>query len=44
MRVLFAEDERDLNRILTKKLTEEGYSVDSCLDGAGAGLLRVRGV
>lgn len=33
MRLLFAEDEKDLNRILTKKLTEEGYSVDSCFDG-----------
>ena len=36
MRILFAEDERDLNRILTKKLTEEGYSVDSCFDGEDA--------
>ncbi len=36
MRLLFAEDERDLNRILTKRLSEEGYSVDSCLDGAEA--------
>ncbi len=36
MRLLLAEDERDLNRILTKKLTEEGYSVDSCFDGAEA--------
>ena len=36
MRLLFAEDERDLNRILTKKLTEEGYSVDSCYDGVEA--------
>lgn len=36
MRLLFAEDERDLNRILTKKLTEEGYSVDSCHDGEEA--------
>ncbi|MCD7813985.1 MAG: response regulator transcription factor [Lachnospiraceae bacterium] len=33
MRILLAEDERDLNRILTKKLTSEGYSVDSCFDG-----------
>ena len=33
MRILLAEDERDMNRILTKKLTEEGYSVDSCFDG-----------
>lgn len=36
MRVLLAEDERDLNRIITKKLTSEGYSVDSCHDGEEA--------
>ncbi len=36
MRLLLAEDERDLNRILTRKLTEEGYSVDSCFDGESA--------
>lgn len=36
MRVLFAEDEKDLNRIVTRKLTDEGYSVDSCLDGGEA--------
>ncbi len=36
MRLLFAEDEKDLNRILTQTLTEEGYSVDSCLDGEEA--------
>lgn len=36
MRILFAEDEPDLNAILTKKLAEEGYSVDSCYDGATA--------
>ncbi len=36
MRLLLAEDERDLNRILTRKLTEEGYSVDSCFDGEQA--------
>ncbi|MBQ6595806.1 MAG: response regulator transcription factor [Clostridia bacterium] len=36
MRLLLAEDERDLNRILTRKLTEEGYSVDSCFDGSQA--------
>ena len=34
MRVLFAEDEKDLNRIVSDKLKNEGYSVDSCLDGA----------
>lgn len=36
MRLLFAEDERDLNKILSRKLTEEGYSVDSCYDGEEA--------
>ena len=36
MRILLAEDERDLNNILTKKLTDEGYSVDSCFDGLEA--------
>ncbi len=36
MRILIAEDERDLNRIITKKLTSEGYSVDSCHDGKEA--------
>lgn len=33
MRILLAEDERDLNRIITKKLVSSGYSVDSCYDG-----------
>ncbi|MCD8021472.1 MAG: response regulator transcription factor [Lachnospiraceae bacterium] len=36
MRILLAEDERDLNRIITKKLTSDGYSVDSCYDGKEA--------
>lgn len=36
MRILIAEDERDLNRILTDRLTEEHYSVDSCYDGEEA--------
>ncbi len=36
MRILLAEDERDLNRILTQKLTSDGYSVDSCYDGKEA--------
>lgn len=36
MRLLLAEDERDLNKIITKKLEREGYSVDSCHDGAQA--------
>lgn len=34
MRIFIAEDERDLNEIITQKLTAEGYSVDSCYDGA----------
>ena len=36
MRILLAEDERDLNRIITKKLTSAGYSVDSFFDGEEA--------
>lgn len=36
MRILFAEDEQDLNAIVTQKLTSEGYSVDSCRDGRDA--------
>ena len=33
MRILIAEDERDLNRLLKKRLKESGYSVDACFDG-----------
>lgn len=36
MRILIAEDEKDLNRILTSRLKEEHYSVDSCFHGAEA--------
>lgn len=36
MHILFAEDEQDLNDIVTQKLTSEGYSVDSCLNGRDA--------
>ncbi len=36
MRILLAEDERDLNRIITRKLIGDGYSVDSCFDGEEA--------
>ena len=36
MRILLAEDEADLNQVLVQKLTEEGFSVDSCTDGAEA--------
>ena len=35
MRLLIAEDEKDLNKILTERLKEEHYSVDSCYDGPG---------
>jgi len=33
MRILVADDERALNRILVKQFTKLGYSVDSCFDG-----------
>lgn len=36
MRILIAEDEQDLNYIITQKLTADGYSVDSCFDGEKA--------
>lgn len=36
MRVLFAEDERDLSEIVARKLTSDGYSVDCCYDGEEA--------
>ena len=36
MRLLVAEDERTLNKLITKKLTAEGYAVDSCFDGEEA--------
>lgn len=36
MRVLIAEDEKDLNKILTERLKAEHYSVDSCYDGQEA--------
>lgn len=36
MRILIAEDQKDLNKILVKKLTAEGYSVDNCFDGEEA--------
>lgn len=36
MRVLIAEDEMDLNTILNMKLSDAGYSVDSCYDGQEA--------
>ena len=33
MRILVAEDERDLNEIICRHLEREGYSVDSCHNG-----------
>lgn len=36
MRVLFAEDEYDLNDIVCQKLRKEGYTVDACYDGQEA--------
>ncbi|MBE7059870.1 MAG: response regulator transcription factor [Ruminococcaceae bacterium] len=36
MRLLIAEDEKALNNVITKRLTAEGYSVDSCYDGEEA--------
>lgn len=36
MRILIAEDQKDLNRIITKRLSAEGYYVDSCFDGEEA--------
>ncbi|WP_294703352.1 response regulator transcription factor [uncultured Fusobacterium sp.] len=42
MRILVVEDEKDLNRIICKKLKVEGYSVDSSFDGEEA-LLYIHG-
>ena len=36
MKLLVAEDERDLNKILCSKLKKERYTVDSCYDGNAA--------
>ena len=36
MKILVVEDEKDLNRIITKELESEGYLVDSCFDGESA--------
>ena len=36
MRLLIAEDEKDLNILLTKKLEKAGYAVDSCKNGKEA--------
>ena len=36
MRILVAEDERDLNRLICRTLERAGYSVDTCFDGEAA--------
>ena len=36
MRILIAEDEKNLNKILVSRLTAEHYSVDACFDGQEA--------
>ncbi len=36
MRILVAEDDPDLNEVMVKKLSAEGYAVDSCFDGREA--------
>lgn len=36
MRILVVEDEKTLNTMITKTLTNEGYSVDSCFNGEDA--------
>ena len=36
MRLLVAEDEKDMNRLITRALEKEGYGVDSCFDGEEA--------
>lgn len=36
MRVLVVEDEKDMNRVICKKLKVEGYTTDSCFNGADA--------
>ena len=36
MRILVAEDEKDMNRLISRALEKEGYGVDSCYDGEEA--------
>lgn len=36
MKLLLAEDDRDLNEIIVKKLSTEGYEIDTCYDGESA--------
>lgn len=42
MRILVAEDARDMNRLIVKALTKAGYSADGCYDGEEA-LLHLMG-
>ncbi|WP_278245327.1 response regulator [Ruminococcus sp. HUN007] len=36
MKLLIAEDEKSLNDVITKKLDHEGFSTESCYNGADA--------
>lgn len=36
MRLLIAEDEKNLNKTITERLTKSGYCVDNCFDGEEA--------
>ena len=36
MRILIAEDDADLNKIIVKKLRAEGHAVDGCMNGREA--------
>lgn len=36
MRILVVEDEKDMNRIIVRRLEVEGYCVDTCYDGDSA--------
>ena len=36
MRILVVEDEKNLNRIISEAVVDEGYSVDSCFNGLDA--------
>ncbi|MGX7090271.1 response regulator transcription factor [Gemella morbillorum] len=36
MKILVVEDEKDLNRVITKHLKKNNYSIDSCFDGEEA--------
>ena len=36
MRILVVEDERDLNRIIVRRLSAAGYTADACFDGLEA--------